>query len=405
MIGLWAPPGEALATHVWASPDGVHWTLLTRPSAPAYTGSDTQQVAFWDAALAKYVVYRRQVTDKKTTRPCRRCVSGHCGSGTTPDRIVGRCVSDSLAEFPGCSRFPRQCKGNCTTVFGFGPLDSPCTDVYTSQAIKYHGVYLMFPAMYDHFPNQPVWPCANDGRWDTALVASRDGVSFGHVGGDRRPWLSRGRAGRAVADCGSAPESSAWDSAMVALSQGYFVDGDDIIMFKYGDNLRHGQCTDGSIIHSWPGTCGLPRHGRGGGFVKLRLRLDGFASVGPANVSWPQMALGLDDLTHPAAMLTTPPIALAQDSLLAVNYRVSGGSKLLVEVLGSPTRTASACWSLMGDEVAAEVRWGSSDEARVIAKGDDVTLRFLFWGDAQIFSFWFSDAPDSVRNGDRIISV
>ena len=30
------------------------------------------------------------------------------------------------------------------------------------------------------------------------------------------------------------------------------------VVHRYGDNLRHGQCTDGKVINNWKGVCTTP---------------------------------------------------------------------------------------------------------------------------------------------------
>ncbi len=62
-----------------------------------------------------------------------------------------------------------------------------------------------------------------------------------------------------------------------------------------------------------------------------------------------------------------------------------------VQVQGVPDRSAAACWPLMGNDVARTVRWGGEDdEHSAVAAAPDVSLRFLFWGNAEVFSFWFA---------------
>jgi hypothetical protein len=52
MLALWNP-GTGMGTYAWSSPDGIHFTLMGNPSKPLYTGSDTQQVGFWDQRLRR----------------------------------------------------------------------------------------------------------------------------------------------------------------------------------------------------------------------------------------------------------------------------------------------------------------------------------------------------------------
>ena len=37
--------------------------------------------------------------------------------------------------------------------------------------------------------------CGAAGVWDSRIASSRDGTSFKYIGGDRSPWLQRGRWG------------------------------------------------------------------------------------------------------------------------------------------------------------------------------------------------------------------
>ena len=105
---------------------------------------------------------------------------------------------------------------------------------------------------------------------------------------------------------------------------------DDIIfnLFRYGDNLKHGQCTDGKIINNWTGNCTPPGKNRGGGYVRVELRVDGFSSIsvrtapalpeggspppGSALGEWsPEAAMEWGDCSSPSAAFETVTMWLA----------------------------------------------------------------------------------------------
>lgn len=127
MTGLWLG-----VTMAMASPDGIHFTVMDKgppssgcakgsPKGCIYTGSDTQQVAFWDKKLGKYAAYRRNWPAVRPHDIQRSCVgsnaSKHCGGTYTGGRMVGRCLSDRLDSFQGCDHNETICVGassNCT---------------------------------------------------------------------------------------------------------------------------------------------------------------------------------------------------------------------------------------------------------------------------------------------------
>jgi len=230
---------------------------------------------------------------------------------------------------------------------------------------------------------------------------------------------------------------------------------DDIIfnLFRYGDNLKHGQCTDGKIINNWTGSCTPPGKNRGGGYVRVELRVDGFSSIsvrtapalpeggspppppGSALGGWPPVAAKeWGDCSSPSAAFETVTMRLAEPSRLMLNVVASSGGKLLVEVLLPTTRpssegtaaaaaaaaaagagggaaagggggllsppspsvlagySAANCTEIVGDYTSVVVEW---DGGEVLPKGV-VSLRFLLFGEVDVYSFWFeSESVDS----------
>jgi hypothetical protein len=80
---------------------------------------------------------------------------------------------------------------------------------------------------------------------------SRDGLTFRYIGGDRRPWATRGEMGGVPLPTvdGLNPEA-AWDSGMVATVRG-IINRDGVIrMYKWGDALVRLQIREVPIILS-----------------------------------------------------------------------------------------------------------------------------------------------------------
>ena len=100
------------------SPDGIRWTPMS--STPAYTGSDTGQVAFWSQREGKYLAYRRTRGPPAGGRECHSCAGDPavCGKGADAARQVSVCASADLAVFPDCSQGE--------LVFSFDIHDDPC---------------------------------------------------------------------------------------------------------------------------------------------------------------------------------------------------------------------------------------------------------------------------------------
>ena len=277
---------------------------------------------------------------------------------------------------------------------------------------------------------------------------------------------------------GDVPAGAAWDSAMVAIVRGFLVDTqrDELTFFKYGDSLRHGPWRPATaslrlltplstikaeragmdsythnpaFVHStawhWPdhrsicpsytyhpgqcsdiavgrgGGCPRPNATRGGGFVRLQLRMDGFTSIGPAaagggGAAWGARAcaarMNCSDAAAASASFVTKPFAVTKPSRLFVNVASVNGGKLLVEVLdsssGLPRQGFAAADSVavVGDRKRFAVAWGKTDGAAAAAPpppasrgwartgvvgAGAVSLRFLLFGDVQLFSFWLAE--------------
>lgn len=158
-------------------------------------------------------------------------------------------------------------------------------------------------------------------------------------------------------------------------------------MFKYGDNLRHGQCTDGKIIHGWAGNCSGPSSSRGGGFVRVQLRQDGFASL---STSTSRGRTTHQQWAASATVVTTVQMKVSVPSQLYVNAQALSGGKLAVSVLDASgaavvdSATTPSSAPLIGDHHSWRAEAGA-----IIAPGT-ISLRFEISGQVDIYSFWLA---------------
>jgi hypothetical protein len=188
---------------------------------------------------------------------------------------------------------------------------------------------------------------------------------------------------------------------MVGVARG-IVQRDGVLrMYKYGDNLKHGQCTDGKILHNWSGTCTPPGQLRGGGYVRIELRVDGFASLsvsddqavggGLSLGQWSTRVREWDDCSFPSADFQTVTMTLDEPSRLMLNVITSSGGKLLVEALSSETgatltgHSAANCTEIVGDYTSIAAEW---DGGQLLPSGA-LSLRFLLFGEVDLHAFWF----------------
>ena len=62
--------------------------------------------------------------------------------------------------------------------------------------------------------------CGAAGVWDSRIASSRDGTSFKYIGGDRSPWLQRGRwGGLPPAKCNRINSADHSDDGKIVLSR------------------------------------------------------------------------------------------------------------------------------------------------------------------------------------------
>lgn len=152
---------KALAYHVngkglgaYASPDGVHWRILTDERIITQGGFDSQNLAFWDPLRGVYAAYCRR---------CRNQLPGRTFSGT---RDIITCTSEDFIHWTE----PRYIEYTDSRVY----------ELYTNAIRPYYRaphIYLGTPARF--FPaRRKVAAHPHSGVSDALLMSSRDGLLF-----------------------------------------------------------------------------------------------------------------------------------------------------------------------------------------------------------------------------------
>ncbi len=303
------PNGEGLYLHT--SPDGLRWKLhptLLFPFLP-----DSQNQAFYDTRLKKYVVYMR-IWD--------------------PLRKVGRLETDDILKpWPFNKTAKRSLNSwlvperEVATAFGYDEHDPEPSDHYTSAAVQYpwaQDAYFMFPSAYLHYPEPPKGQFSNDGPLDIQMAVSRDGVQVHRV--EREPYIELGLPGSN-------------DSGSLYMLVGMLRHGDEIYQYYSGFLFTHGAYK------------GIEDQVRIGSILRVAQRLDGFVSV-EAGMS--------------GGSFITPPLRFEGDRL-SLNLNASAMGELLVELQdekGSAIQghTFAECDPIHGNHTAQIVTWNKKPD-------------------------------------------
>jgi len=313
------------------SADGIHWVPVKTPDGIIMPGdTDTQNSAFYDPMIKKYVVYvrsncwQRDATGKRIGRPSRR---------------VARGESDDFLRFPQVARKqaddwrPPAELNEVLAEDEHDPGGKWGSGIYTSAATVYPyapGVYLFFPTLMRY----------DTGECTIQFATSRDGI---HI--DRRfhhPYVpvnpNAKRVGQQVA------YSAYMGPGMVRVK-------DEIWMYGCETDVPHDS----------------PWYGKRtpGGIQRYVQRLDGFIS--------------LDARDGPGAVTTKPfflrgsQIEINADANLAQS--ASTGSLLRVEVLGSDGTVLAKSHPLRSDGVSLRPQWQNrTDLGKLIDR--PIQLRF-----------------------------
>ena len=327
LFGFWS--GEqpfSLSFHT--SDDGIHWEELSLPETGDLRRASEESPP---DPLARYFTTDQYWAGKNAWGANKRGIM--------------RCESRDLVRW-----------GGRRIIFAAGPDDDVGLEYYTMHPVgrrmsdTYAGLHLGFLHNFHtdiHGRRNPVNKAAMSGTIDVSLVLSTDTVDW--QAPDRsRPFVPTGPEG-------------AFDSGMVFLSS--MIERGDELLFHYsGWNIEHGQLMEN------PERIGRADVGL------ARMRLDGFASVEPADVS---------------GMLTTTTLP-ANGEALELNADASYG-EIRVEVVGVdgasiPGYSLRDCVPVRDGAVHRRVTWTGGRDLPDLA-GADVSLRIHLSGNARLYSF------------------
>lgn len=289
------------------SPDGIHWTGYEgNPVISSYC--DTNQNVVYDEELGKYVAFSRFGFGRKLARS----ESEDFINWTEPQLVL-----------------------ECDEADGQG------TQIYGAGVDIYEGLYIAMIWIYRE---------GTDGKIDTQLAVSRDGVHWTRVG-DRATWLPLG-------------DNDSWEGGMARSCERIILRGNELYIYYCGVHGPHTGPKFQSVTRKHSTAIGL-----------LIQRRDGFVS--------------LDAGDETGWMLTKPfrlPTAVGCD--LHVNVDASRGElrATLCDVDGEPLTGFETSMPVTGDQHDARVVWTDSSAEH---NGKVVRMRFTLHN-AKFYSYWFA---------------
>lgn len=325
----------------YTSPDGLRWKadasdILKFPS-------DTQNVAFWDQRIGKYVLYVRGWS------PLYRTVKRlEVASLKEPTAIK----PTGLGRGSGRPDSPKYLLDEVPTVFAADEKDASRTDVYTMVTQPYPldpSWYVSFPAFFRrkdgsakaNYEGQKVGPVG------TEFAGSRDGITWHRY--DRMPYASL-------------PIASPEKRNMIYMGYGLVVMGDEIWQYanefesRHGDEPAREKKQDGVIVR----------------YVQ---RVDGFVSLAAGNTE---------------GMGRTVPVRVAGAKLL-LNVDTGALGEIQVGLLDENGRAIEGfaltdCPPVQHNGTGVEVTWPKGDLATL--KGRSVCLEIKMRR-TKLYSFRF----------------
>ena len=326
---------------VFASPDGYVFRELGCNGLRL--AGDTQNMAFWDDRIGRYVAYLRGFSHHPDGR--RR-------------RAVARWETDDLTSRDGWDlsneESDRHVINQLPIVIACDDDDPPDMDIYTPSVVKYPGaddVYFATMSMYHHFtPDEmdDTDPPRNDGLMDIQLAVSRDGISWDRP--DRRPYVGIDAEGPGQRMCYAV--------------QGILVRGDTVLQYHTAYDQSHGH----------------KRQNNPGGVIRwTEQRLDGFVSA---------------NFAYTGGELVTRPITF-DGSKLILNVDASASGEGRVEIQDAhgrpiPGRTLADCDRILGNYLRHPVTWGG-DSNLGVPPNTPIRLRFALRS-ARLFALQFTEA-------------
>jgi len=300
-------PGPHDGFCVAFSSDGIHWIPYEgNPVIRRYC--DTNQNVIYDERLGKYVAFSRFGFGRKLARS----ESEDFIHWTEPQLVL-----------------------QCDTA------DGPGTQIYGAGVDIYEGLYVAMIWIYRE---------QIDGKIDTQLAVSRDGIHWTRVG-NRATWLPLG-------------DDDSWEGGMVRSCERIIIRNDELYIYYCGVHGPHPGPKFRQIVRKYPTAIGLAIQ-----------RRDGFVS--------------LDADGEGGWMLTKPlrlPTVQAYD--LHVNADASHGELrvALCDANGIPLKGFERSLPITGDQHDARVIWTNRITKH---RGAIVRLRFTLRS-AKLYSYWFA---------------
>ena len=334
------PELGALGYGVFVSSDGLVFREQGCNGVRAW--GDTQNMAFWDDRIGRYVAYFRGYSLRED------------GSRR---RAVARWETDDLNSRDGWDLNDAPDERHIVTqlpiVIACDEDDPDDMDIYTPSVVRYPGaedVYLATLSMYHHFaPDEMdgVDPPRNDGLMDIQLAVSRDGVTWSRP--DRRPYVGIDADGPG--------------QRMLYAVQGLVMRGDRVLQYHTAFDQSHGhkgQNNPGGVIR-W-----------------TEQRRDGFVAA---------------EFPYTGGDLLTRPLTFVGDRL-ELNVDASGSGEGRVELQdaqGQPLDGHALADSdrVLGNHVRHTITWhGSSDLG--VPHGTPVRVRLVMRA-AKLYALQFTD--------------
>lgn len=333
-VGWWRDKQPSRGLWLFTSPDGIHWSHFLNHPILNKGEFDTQNEAFWDDGIYKWVAYVRRWAPLNSNSVDTAMTDAGLASHHSI-RKVGRSETSDLAHWP-----------EPNIVFSTDSKDTAVSDFYTPAVIKYPfapHVYFMFPSAFYHYPQHEM-----DGPVDMEMATSRDGIHWNRI--DRRPYVRLGLTGSE-------------DGGSMYMAIGMLNKGDQIWMYYTGFDFTHGAYTHESL-HK-------------GVISRLVQRMDGFVSA---------------DAAYQGGELTTVPIRFSGQHLV-LNLDTGALGFARVEIQDEQGRPLSGlgandCERINGNFIRHEVKWNGNGGISALA-GKVVRLRFVM-RDTKLYSYQFT---------------
>jgi hypothetical protein len=339
------------AQYAFASPDGIHWRLMSPRKVNAGPHNDTAYSVFWDDRIDKYVQYSRaKPTDRAQIAFYKEHFNGY--EGRTAVLKVGRSVSD---DFLNWSKETIVLEPDAIDRAGC-PEGLTRMDFYGGNISPYleaQHVYIGLPNAYYHWKfdlSRKWWTgkyVQEPSTMDVQLVLSRDGVHW-HRAPKREPFIRLGG------------EGTFWSKTIWPDGNAIRV-GDELWFYFAGLDVHHKEQSQKTSR---------------GARSRAVLRLDGFISA---------------DAAYTGGELTTKPLIFS-GARLELNVDTSAGGTVLVEIqdeAGEPVEgfTIVDADEVNGNYIRKVATWNGSNDVSSLA-GKVIRLRFVM-RDTKLYAFQF----------------